>query len=109
MKIKRSIRFFFQRIFRGWDDSETWSLDYPIAKFILPRLKRFKELNDAFPLDTTPESWDEELDEMIWCFNFMITQRDWGRVGADFGTKEEWERSQKGLELFAKRYFDLWW
>ena len=34
-----------QRIERGFDDSELWNLDYTIASFVLPRLKRLKELN----------------------------------------------------------------
>lgn len=33
-----------QRCCRGSDDSETWSLKLTIAKFVLPRLIRYKEL-----------------------------------------------------------------
>lgn len=28
---------------------ETWNLDYTIAKFVLPRLKLFKKLNNGYP------------------------------------------------------------
>ena len=42
--IAMSIRFFFQRRIRGFDDSELWSLDQTILEFILPRLKRFRAL-----------------------------------------------------------------
>ena len=41
---KRSLRFWWQRGTRGWDDSETWGLDGTLARFILPRLQRFKEV-----------------------------------------------------------------
>jgi len=37
---KREIDFIKQRIERGFDDSETWSLRDSMALFILPRLKR---------------------------------------------------------------------
>jgi len=41
---KRDWKFLWQRWTRGFDDSETWVLYMPITKFILPRLKRFKEI-----------------------------------------------------------------
>lgn len=37
------------RIRNGWDSSDTWSLQFTISKFILPRLKRFKEVSDGVP------------------------------------------------------------
>ena len=37
------VHFFFQRRIRGFDDSELWSLDYTILRFILPRLQRYRE------------------------------------------------------------------
>ena len=33
-----------QRIERGFDDSETWSLKDSIIKFIIPRLERYEEI-----------------------------------------------------------------
>ena len=44
---KRYWKFLWQRWTRGFDDSETWSLYDTIARFILPRLKRFKEIADG--------------------------------------------------------------
>lgn len=41
---------------------ETWSLDITFAKYIVPRLKKFKELNNGYPgMDEvdTPGKWDE--------------------------------------------------
>lgn len=37
MNIKRIMKFFYQRITRGWDDSETWDLDTEFYKWIYPR------------------------------------------------------------------------
>ena len=39
----RNLKYFWQRRTRGWDDSDLYSLDYTIAKFVLPRLKVFAE------------------------------------------------------------------
>jgi len=100
----RRLRFAFQRLFRGWDDSETWSLDVPLAKNIAPRLRRFKELNNGIPCGETEVSWDIKLDAMIWAFEFAASEERWGCP-----SKEQWEKAQKGLGLFAKHYFSLWW
>lgn len=39
---KRWDKYEQQRIERGFDDSETWSLRDTIAKFIIPRLERYQ-------------------------------------------------------------------
>jgi len=41
---KRTHKYKKQRLERGFDDSETWSLDSTIVSFILPRLKRYFEV-----------------------------------------------------------------
>ena len=35
-----------QRFEQGFDDTETWHMDRTIALFIIPRLKKFIELNN---------------------------------------------------------------
>jgi hypothetical protein len=67
-RIKRSIKFWWQRRTRGWDDSETWNLDYHTAKFLVPRLIRFKELTNAYPPNLSKNEWDAVLDQMIKSF-----------------------------------------
>jgi len=54
-KIKK---FKEQREERGFDDTEVYNLDSTIARFILPRLKRYKELNNIVPTDLTEELGD---------------------------------------------------
>lgn len=114
---------------------ETWSLDVNLAKYILPRLKKFKELNNGYPgMDEvdTPEKWDEALDKMIQAFEYVI---DWDEYWLDdprydytdimFGDNKELYESivenkrmedirrfaaiKEGLQLFAKYYMSLWW
>ncbi len=88
---------FFQRRLRGFDDSELWSLDDTILRFILPRLKRFRikarmgwpgpeaifdirhEDFQGLPPeeqrdidDRSLEEWDQVLDKMIRALELQI-------------------------------------
>lgn len=102
--IKRSIKFFFQRLTRGWDDSDTWSLDYSLAKLIAPRLKRFKEVTGGHPGDMTEQEWNNTLDKMIAAFEFLGSEERWSNTD-----KNKWNEVQEGIDLFAKHYVGLWW
>lgn len=104
--MKRRLRFWGQRRMRGWDDSETWSLDVPIANFILPRLIRFREIRGGRPCDMTEKKWDAILGKMIDAFTLV----------ADPKTSDEWRWSEEqtetvntGLRLFGKYFGHLWW
>ncbi len=101
--LKRDARFAWQRVTRGFDDSETFSLDYSLAQAILPRLRRFKEVAHATPSDIPEEEWNAILDKMISAFEFASSEARWN---AD---ESEYVRHQEGINLFAKHYFSLWW
>ena len=129
-KIKR----LFQRLFRGWDDSETWSLEDSFYNWLLPRLKRFQELNCCYPVNEeydSFESWNNVLKEKIIELEYIIdySYREW-----DFSERkylddeylksfEKWE-SFEDKELnclayqslkknfnkwFSENIYDLWW
>lgn len=58
---------------------DLWNLDITIAEFVLPRLKKFKELTLTYPeFDeaSTFKGWVETLDKMILAFQY-ITEGDW--------------------------------
>jgi len=97
------MRFLWQRITRGWDDSDTWELDFTIAKFVLPRLKRFKELNLLYPPETTEEQWDKDLDDIIFAMEVEVYGNE-NKLGP-----EGWDRVHKGFQLFGKHFRGLWW
>ena len=101
---KREPKFSEQRKDVGFDDTETWSLTDTISRFIIPRLKRFKEVNNGVPHGQTEESWDITLDKMI--LSFELTCRDSG--SRDY-TDEERIQLNEGLDLFRKYFFELWW
>ena len=85
-----------QRIERGFDDTELWNLDTTILKFVLPRLKRFRECTIGYPPEfKTLEEWQECLDKMIDNIDKII--------------KSEEDADYEGFELFKKYFFNLWW
>jgi hypothetical protein len=101
--IPRSWRFFYQRWTRGWDDSDTWSLDSTVSALVLPRLRRFKEVNIAHPGSLTSEEWDAMLDKMIAAFEFGASEERW------LAPEAEYAKHQEGVDLFAKYFWHLWW
>lgn len=114
---------------------ETWSLDVNLAKYIIPRLKKFKKLNNGYPgigEMNTPEKWDEALDKMIQAFEYVIDLDEYwidnpkyDYTDIMFGKNKEFYEKIKenkitedirrlaaineGLQLFAKYYMSLWW
>jgi hypothetical protein len=124
--VLRPIKFFFQRLTRGYDDSCTWSLDHHLAKLILPRLRMFREQPHGCPTNMSdvafhptvaegeedPEmsAWNEKLDKMIYSFDYIASGRQWGYDEAWTVEKEaaEDKKVAEGLELFGKYYRGLW-
>jgi len=91
----------------GFCDCETWCLSGAIAEFILPRLKRFKVVNNGFPGGLTEEKWDEIIDKMIFAFDYALTYED--ALLNDDDSKIAFEKHQEGMKLFSEYFFDLWW
>ncbi len=75
---------FTQRRIRGFDDSELWSLDDTILRFILPRLKRFRATDRA--------GWPGP--EQIFDIDYEEFQKlnDLGREDLNQRSIEEWDR-----------------
>lgn len=94
-----------QRLDNGFDDSETWSLDYTIACFIYPRLKRFRELTIGIPAGLSEQEWYDILDTMLDGFYLAATDDNTETPEEE---KERTEIIQKALDLFAKYFLHLW-
>ena len=111
---------------------ETWNLDKTFARYIIPRLKKFKELSNGYPGDEemdTPEKWDDALDKMIQAFEYVLDydsfwmgnpKYDYFSLSYEEGRELAIENLRaedirrlaeinEGLQLFAKYYMSLWW
>jgi hypothetical protein len=102
-RIRSAIKHWWQRRTRGWDDRDTWSLDWTIAKFVLPRLRRFREVSNGYPADMTKEEWDTILNRMIYALEVCSDDSEWLEEYVN------WDRVNQGLQEFGKYFRNLWW
>lgn len=95
----------------GFDDTEIWCLYGTISKFMLPRLKRLREIysyDESLELDPTDitmvlqKEWVDDLDQIINFFE-LIANEEFTPI-----TEEEVELFNKSFDLFKKRFFHLW-
>lgn len=90
----RQMKFYHQRIERGFDETELWNLDATILKFILPRLKEFKETTCGYPNGfSNLKEWTECIQKMIDSIESIIKDED---------------PQYEGWELFKQYFFNLW-
>lgn len=98
----REPEYIRQRLERGFDDSETWSLRDTIANFIIPRLKRHREIIDGFIVNHN--ELYENCDKALRAFELVARDN-----GSTIWTKEEEEEYKIGMEAFNKVFMGLWW
>lgn len=96
-----------QRLERGFDSSELWSLDCTIAEFIAPRLKAFKEASDGgYPGSyESAKAWQDDLDAMIEGFEIYPNHFNWSPEEQEIN----WKKVDKAMSLFHKHFFRLWY
>ena len=106
-------RCIYQTIRYGFPNSEIWNLDYNLARHILPRLRRFRELHSGIPgsfiscyeceddktFKADLKRWEDCIDKMILAFEKIIEE---GEAATDDPEIEE------GLRLFAENMGALW-
>lgn len=99
---KRESYYKKQRIQRGFDDSETWSLRDSIANFIIPRLEVYNEFANEMLIR------EPELVEDINYFleSMKLIAKDDGNC---VWNEEEQIIVVKGLNAFPKIFLSLWW
>ena len=98
-KVQRYIEFKTQYEKYGFDDTVTWSLDYCLAKWLVPRLERFVEIaSDAIKIS---DEMFEIYQEMIDGFKLILGDNDLG--------DEQRKKVNKSFELLSKHYDSLWW
>lgn len=103
------IRHLWQRLSRGYDDTEVWNLDDALTALIQPRLKCYvtwqtehgSATPDEFAKD--PAAWLEVLRKMERAFDLLVDSRS-----SLTDTPEAQQEIEEGLALFGRYYRGLW-
>lgn len=91
-------------------DNECWDLDLTIIKFILPRLKKFKEINiNSYPDKCgNIENWHKIIDKIIWSFQFALDVAELNYSNEYRLCENNWSKYDEGMNLFKEYLLDLW-
>lgn len=92
-----------ERVLPELRDVDRWNVDNYLADVIANALREFKGSEGGYPGDTTPEGWNRELDTMIEGFA--------AHAAADSRPTQMGRCADKtdvALDLFRKRFYDLW-
>ncbi len=81
-----------------------WDLYLSIARFVLPRLKYYRENNKRFPERVSSEEWTRKLGFMITAFELIVADCANGPE-----TPEQKQAIEKGLKEFARYFEELWY
>jgi len=93
----------------GFDDTETWHMDRTMALFIIPRLKRFMEVNNGIANGETEQSYDEKLRFIIKAFeNYYATDKYFNSVDIE-ERKKLTDDVRLAVDYLSKLWFELWW
>jgi hypothetical protein len=123
------VRWFFQRLTRGFADNELWCLDITVAKFVLPRLKEcrkrlgqnkyagipgaiFDEVKDD---ELATKKWLEIIDKISLAFEITLCEANLCKTLSNSRNCTHTvsdmikcgELQKEGLDLFAKYFVYL--
>lgn len=100
---ERKIKFKQQRLERGFDDSETWNLDYTIARFIVPRLACYVDIAESHILRSSEQI--EKTNKALVALKTIIADGD----GNNIDSKVTDDDIAEGLHCLADIFRSLWW
>lgn len=103
------IKYGFQRMFRHYDDRDSWDVGYSVLKLMeynIPKMRKSKNFGRPSCFETI-EDWEEILDTIYLGVQSAIKVYD-----GDFNSSKEYKdldnKAYEGLKLFAQFYYNLW-
>lgn len=103
----RDLKFIFSTIFKGWNISETWSLDQQFVEWFLPRLKFYND--KATNIFIMKPSRVKELYELQDIVERMVKDDYEALLGKPY---EEWPEAKdikRFQKLLPKHLVGMWW
>ena len=118
----RKVKWFFQRVFRGYSDLDMIDFGDFVCRKTLPLLKKWVAMERlGYPAEfETKEEWENVLKEITWALEETAYNKEeslifdrWERKEIDTETfhkfmAENWERTDKGMQLFGKYLGAMW-
>jgi len=101
---RRELRHWWQRRMRGWDDSDTWNIDFWLWRELGPRIARLRQVQNGYPMGMSESSWDDVLAEVQWFCEYMVAGEMW-----PVETDPEFLRVMRAYGLFVKYLPTMWW
>ena len=115
----RNIKFGFQRMFRGYDDSDGWAFKWNFVDKNYKILNHFFKTHKSYPYNMTEKVWEDILQDM--CKHLYMMHEDNVREYLKTGMPEGWEpaidsiyeimerHKNEFFDLMKKHFYDLWW
>lgn len=84
-------------------EEEVWSLDITLAKYILPRLIKFKEVNTmSYPCSfKNIEEWHKIIDKMIFSFDYVLNGKNHPFISLEEEMRIQ-KRYKEGMDYFSE-------
>ena len=119
LDIYRAIKFGFQRMFRGYDNSDVWEFFYNFTDRNYKILNKFICKNNGYPIKLTEKEWEDILQDM--CKHLYMMDEDNVTEVLKTGMPEDWEpnidsvyeimerNKNEFFDLMKEHFYDLWW
>ena len=93
--------------------NECFTAYYPMAKFIYPRLKYFRNMDKMGYPGTlnSMEEWNNILDKMLCSFDYALNEDEerFSRIDVDLEEHQAMlDRAIEGFKLFGEYFLNLW-
>jgi len=108
--IKLKIKWAWQRVFRGWDDTAYWDIEGWLAKIMSQIIRYQIKKGTTYPIDLTLKQWNDIRKKMIKGFEAIDKLDDLG-VEFEIGSKTHQKlkrEKEEGLKLFIEWLDALW-
>lgn len=117
-ELRHIIKWSFQRMFRGYDDTETFEMYNTFITRYKKILTQYRNTHYGYPTDLTEEEWDSIVDRMIHCLDMMdesyVSDVLRKNMPGDYvpsmkSVSEITERyKNEFFEMFSNWFYNLW-
>lgn len=101
------IKYFFQKILRGYSDPEWYSFNSYFFQWALPKIKHLRNNLHGHPIEFSdnPKGWEEVLDQIIKGFELQL---EYDLNPKIIWTKERENKINLACTLFGKYVQNMW-